>query len=226
MPWWTDFQLIMRSSWTTLREKLEDPERVLHQLLIDMEDELAAVRSRVADAIVDEVAMSRRTTQARAEVQLWAGRARTALKAGDELNARAALERKVDAERRGTELAAEEARQKAATASLQLAVQDLEEKIRQARERRTLLLARLVRADTAGRVHDALERPGSNSAFAQFQRLEERVERAEAREEAHARLAGRDAASLALEREILEKERREAVEKELELLRGEGKENP
>ena len=65
MPWWTDFQLIMRSSWTTLREKLEDPERVLHQLLIDMEDELAAVRSRVADAIVDEVASIRGTKTGR-----------------------------------------------------------------------------------------------------------------------------------------------------------------
>jgi len=50
--------LVMRSSITALREKLEDPERMLHQLILDMDEELCKVRSSVAEAIADEVQMA------------------------------------------------------------------------------------------------------------------------------------------------------------------------
>ena len=40
MKWLTNFSLVMRSNITTLKEKIEDPERMLHQLIIDMAEEL------------------------------------------------------------------------------------------------------------------------------------------------------------------------------------------
>ena len=45
----------MRSSVTTLREKIEDPERMLHQLIIDMEEELDRVRASVAEVVAYEI---------------------------------------------------------------------------------------------------------------------------------------------------------------------------
>ena len=53
MKWLTQFSLIMRSNLTTLKDRIEDPEKTLHQLLIDMEEELDGVRSRVAEAVAD-----------------------------------------------------------------------------------------------------------------------------------------------------------------------------
>ena len=45
MKWLENFTLVMRSSVTTLRDKIEDPERMLHQLIVDMEEELESVRA-------------------------------------------------------------------------------------------------------------------------------------------------------------------------------------
>jgi len=43
MAWLSQFTLMMRSSVTALREQIEDPERMLHQLIIDMQSELDCV---------------------------------------------------------------------------------------------------------------------------------------------------------------------------------------
>ena len=55
MSWLEQFTLVMRSNMTLLRERFEDPERMLHQLLIDMEEELENVRAGVAEALADEI---------------------------------------------------------------------------------------------------------------------------------------------------------------------------
>jgi phage shock protein A len=80
MKWLTQFSLIMRSNLTTLKDKIEDPEKTLHQLLIDMEEELDSVRSRVAEAVADEIQMRQRTERERADVAKWSDRAAQALK--------------------------------------------------------------------------------------------------------------------------------------------------
>ncbi len=219
MKWIENFTLIMRANLQTLREKIEDPERMLHQLLIDMEEELDRVRESVAEAIADEIQMRKRAESARQEAHQWLERAEGALKRGDDASAKAALEQKLLAEERAEALDGEYEKQRAATSKLQGSVRDLEEKIRQARQRRTLLLARLTRADSAGRIQRNLERTESRSAFAQFGRLEERVERAEARSEAYDRLEGRDPEAEELSREFQRKEREGEVQAELEELR-------
>src|SRR5689334_11624457 len=75
MNWIKNFTLVMRSSITTLREKVEDPERMLHQLIIDMEEELERVRSAVAAAIADEIQMNNKCRKARDDSSQWFERA-------------------------------------------------------------------------------------------------------------------------------------------------------
>ena len=117
----------------------------------------------------------------------------------------------------------EYARQKEQTAKLHRAVRDLEDKIRQASQKRTLLLARLAGAESTRRVNQALTRAAGatndRSAFAQFSRLEQRVEREEALGEAYARLDGRDPAGDELERQFEQAERKERLGRELEELK-------
>ena len=71
MAWLNSFTLIMRSNITTLREKFEDPERMLHQLIIDMDEELVSVRESVAGAIADEILLGKKAAQARDEAKQW-----------------------------------------------------------------------------------------------------------------------------------------------------------
>jgi len=219
MAWLETFTLVMRSSMTALREKVEDPERMLQQLVIDMEEELQSVRVSVAEAIADEILLGKRVEKAHTDATQWQDRAASALKRGDDAGAKSALEQKILAEQTATSLADEHQKQKDQTRKLQDAVRDLEEKIRQAKQKRTLLTARLTRAESTQRINQALERTEGRSAFAQFHRLEQKVERAEARSEAFDRLDGKDPDADELERKFKEDERKEQLQKELQELK-------
>lgn len=223
MKWINDFTLVMRSSVTSFWERVQDPERMLHQLLIDMEEESDRVRESVAGAIADEIQLGRDVEAARADADQWLERAKAALARGDETSAQAALERKAAATERLATLEREYTRQKEQTAKLHRAVRELEDKIRQARQKRTLLLARLAGAESTRRVNQALQRTSSGvsdrSAFAQFARLETRVEREEALGQAYARLDDRDPAAEELERQFQHAERKERLEREMQDLK-------
>lgn len=82
----------MRSNITSLKEKIEDPERMLHQLIIDMEEELDRVRTSMAEAVADEIQMGKRTQRAEADTEKWLERATIAMKQNDESTASSALE--------------------------------------------------------------------------------------------------------------------------------------
>ena len=219
MQWLQTFSLVIRSNITSLFEHFEDPERTLNQLLIDMEEELERVRASTAGVIADEIQMGKEAARAREEAARWEERAAAALRRGDDPTARAALEQKLSADRRAEALEAEHNRHKEETARLHRAVRDLEVKIRQANHRRALLLARLTRADSARKIRSVIGRVESRSALAQFQRLEDRVERAEAMEEAYDRLEGRDPAAEELQRQFEEQEHREQLQRELDELK-------
>lgn len=219
MKWLTQFSLIMRSNLTTLKDKIEDPERTLHQLLIDMEEELDGVRSQVAEAVADEIQMRQRMERERADIAKWGERAAQSLKRGDETTARAALDQKLSASQRAERFEQELARQQKDVLKLQDAVRDLEDKIRQAKQKKTLLTARLARAESSQKIHDAMERTNSQSAFAQFTRLEEKVDREEALSEAWDRMDGKDPDAMELERRIDAAERNDRLATELAQLK-------
>lgn len=219
MKWLSQFSLIMRSSVTALREKMEDPERMLHQLIVDMEQELDRVRSSVAEAIADEIQMRKRIERERSESVRWNERAAAAIRRSDDGAARTAIDQKLLSDERVSRYTTEYSAQQAQVSKLKTAVQDLEDKIRQAKHKKTLLAARLVRAESAQKIHTAMDRATSQSAFAQFSRLEERVEREESLGEAWEQLDGRDHVAEDIEREFELTEHRARVEAELDALR-------
>jgi len=221
MKWLTQFSLVMRSSVTALREKVEDPERMLHQLIIDMQCELDRVRCSVAEAIADEIQMRKRCRRERDEVQSWQDRAAAAMQRKDEQTARSALEQKQSAQQRADQYETEHAKQAEAVRKLQDSVRDLEDKIRQATQKKTLLMARMTRASTTQNINAAMDRCGSQSAFAQFSRLEAKVDREEAVSEAWDRMDGIDPDAKELERQFELEERKERVNAEMEALKAE-----
>lgn len=214
-----EFTLIMRSSITALREKFENPERMLYQLIIDMEEELERVRHSVAEAIADEIQMKKRVTRSKQEAEEWARRATDAIQRNDETGAKSALKQKIGAEERAKALDEQYAKQADEVIKLKDAVAELQDRINQARQKRTLLLARLSRARSTRKINDAMDAVHSKSAFAQFSKLENRVDREEALSEAYDRLDGRDPDAEELQREFEAREREERLEREFEELR-------
>lgn len=219
MSWFERFSLVMRSNITVLRERFEDPERMLHQLLIDMEEELESVKHSVAEALADEIQLRKQADAARHESEQWLARAKSAIDRNDDASAEAALDQKLRAAERADSLAQEHKKQQDETSKLREAVRKLEENIRQARQRRTLLLARMTRATSTRRINSALDRAQGTSAFAQFHRLETKVDREEALAEAYDRMDGRDPDAEELERAFAQQERSEQLRQELDALR-------
>jgi phage shock protein A len=219
MSWLKRFSLVIQTNMSAFIEQFEDPERVLNQLIIDMEEELERVRASTAAVIADEIQLGKRVAKAREEATQWQERAEKALRRHDEAGARSALEQKVLAEQRADALDVQYRRQQAEAAKIQAAVRDLEDKLRQAGHRRALLLARLTRADSSRKIDNVVRQVESSSAFAQFNRLEQRVERAEAMEEAYGRLEGCDPTADDLDRKFADEEREERLQKEFDELK-------
>lgn len=219
MKWLSQFSLIMRSNVTSLKENFENPERMLHQLIIDMEDELGVVRKTVAETIADEIQLRKRVQRERDEAEKWLERATQAMNRGDESQASSALEQKLAAQQRADKLAHEHQKQESEVSRLRNAVVDLEDKIRQAKHQKTLLSARLARATSTQKIHSAMDRTKSQSAFAEFSRLEEKVEREEAIAEAWDRMEGIDPDSAELERQFEVDERKQKLSEELAALK-------
>ncbi|MGB7343029.1 MAG: PspA/IM30 family protein [Pirellulaceae bacterium] len=219
MQWLNQFSLVMRSSMTTLREKIEDPERMLHQLLIDMEEELDRVRASVAEAVADEIQLRRRAEREQKDADQWMQRAEDAMKRGDESTAKSALAQKLAAQQRADRFTEDHDRQKNEVEKLQHSVVDLEDKIRQAKQKKTLLTARITRAASTQKINQTLDRTHSKSAFAQFSRLEEKVDREEAMSEAWDRMDGKDPDAAELARQFEKQEREQKLSEELERLK-------
>ena len=219
MKFMNNLSLILRSSITALEEKVQDPGRMLQQLIIDMEEELDRVRNSVAGAIADEIQLRKSWQRTREEAEQWLERARSALERGDETQSEAALAQKLRCEERADNLEKEYDKQKSQVLKLQDAVRDLEDKIRQARQKQTLLQARMVRAQSQQSINQALGAASSKSAFAQFSKLEQQVEREEAMGQAYDRLEGRDPDAEELERQFAEQERKTKLKEELEALK-------
>lgn len=219
MSWMERFSLVMRSNISVICERFENPERMLHQLLVDMDEELECVRRNVAEAMADEIQLKNKVDAARQEADVWLERTKSALDRKDDAAAEAALEQKLLAAERADALTQEYERQQQQTRKLRDAVRSLEDKIRQARQRQTLLLARINRAESSRRINAVLGRADGISALAEFQRMENRVERAEALAEAYDRLDGRDPAVEELERQFEAQKRSAQLQQELESLR-------
>ena len=90
MSWMERFSLVMKSNLTVIAEHFENPERMIHQLLIDMDEELDRVRRSVAEAMADEIQLRKRMEAAREEAEQWLSRAKSAIDRADEASAEAA----------------------------------------------------------------------------------------------------------------------------------------
>ena len=160
------------------------------------------MRQSVAAAIADEILLKKQLTKTRDEAEEWMQRAAQALRKTDEDSSRLALEQKSFASERADSLEVEHPKQREQTADLQRSVGELDDKIRQAKQKQTVLLARFTRAQSKQKIDSALRRAEGKSAFAEFNRLENRVDRAEAMSEAYERLDGKDPDAEELKRQL------------------------
>jgi phage shock protein A len=88
------FSTIMRSEFNALLDKVEDPEKVIEQNLLDLRHDLAEVKTETAEMMANEKQAKRRLDDCQADIAKYGNAAANALKAGNEDDARKLIAKK------------------------------------------------------------------------------------------------------------------------------------
>ncbi|MEB3826736.1 PspA/IM30 family protein [Phormidium sp. CCY1219] len=201
---------VIRANINSLINKAEDPEKILEQTVMDMQEDLIQLRQAVAQAIATQKRTERQFSQAQSTADEWYRRAQLALQKGDDNLAREALTRRKSYQDTANGMKAQIDQQTAVVDNLKQNMRGLESKIAEAKTKKDLYLARARSAKASEKLNEMLGTVGTGGAMAAFERMEEKVMQLEARSEAVAELGTDD-----LDRKFASLESGGAVEDEL-----------
>jgi len=214
---------VVTANISDLIDRVEDPEKMIKQIIREMEENLGRAKDGVVDAIASEKKLQQDVDSHRSSSAEWQEKARTALQSGDEELARSALVRKQEHDKvlKSLEPALRSARNTSAALKEQL--RTLEAKLDEAKRKRSSLVAR----QRAAEASHSMTKIGTTfeqglAAQADFTRMEDRVSDMEARAEAVNEVYAEDS----VDQQFLDLEVQREVDAELEALkRGLGETN-
>jgi phage shock protein A len=180
---------VIRANLNSLVSKAEDPEKILEQAVLDMQEDLIQLRQAVAQAIATQKRTERQYSQALTTADEWYKRAQLALQKGEDELAREALTRRKSYQETATGMKAQLDQQGGIVVQLKQNMGKLESKIAEAKTKKDLYIARARSAKASQQINDMLGRVGTGSAMEAFGRMEEKVLQLEAQSEAMAELA-------------------------------------
>lgn len=175
---------LLRANLNDLIEKAEDPEKLLKQLVLDMENQLMQVKTQVAIALADEHLLEKKHQEHLTSESEWKRKAELAVRKGDDNLARAALERSLSSQSMSAGFAQQMEDQKTEVETLKTALRHLDQKLQETRSRCDLMIAEHRRARAVGRAQQAREIIGKKDRSADIQRMKTRIDGAAARNQA------------------------------------------
>lgn len=192
MPLLERVSTLVRANLNDLIDKAEEPEKMIKQVILDMQNQLLQVKTQVAIAIADQHLLEKRQKENEEKLNEWVRKAELAVdKKQDEL-ARRALERSLSHRQMAESFAQQVSDQKAQVEHLKTALSNLEQKLAEAEAKSDLLIAQHRRARAVGKASDAGMKMGDDSKVAAFERMKDKVVRGEAISQAKSELAGAD----------------------------------
>jgi phage shock protein A len=196
-------------------DKAEDPEKMLKQMVLEMEESVNKATLAVANAIANEKSLERKIEKAKKDSEEWEFKARQALQAGREDLAKAALERKLIADKNYQDLLPIYQQAKETTNKLRQQLNNLKAKLDEAKARQSTLIARSQAAKAQKQIALTLSGVGSD-AFGKFEKYEEKIEKIEAEAAAFEQLSDE---STSLDEEFKKLTSSSDVEKQLQELK-------
>jgi phage shock protein A len=183
---------LVRANLNDLIDKAEDPEKMIKQVILDMQNQLLQVKTQVAIAIADQHLLEKKQKENEEKVAEWMRKAELAVDKKEDDLARAALQRVESYRELRDNFAQQITDQKAQVENLKTALRQLEQKLNEAETKADLLIARQRRARAVGKASDARMAMGDNSKAAAFDRLKRKVAHSEAVGQAKSELAADD----------------------------------
>lgn len=175
---------ILKANINDLIDRAEDPEKLMEQMIREMQEQLRDAKIQVAKAIADEKRLEQQMKQNQVQSKNWESKAMLALKKGDDRLATEALKQKKTYDGLVSSIQPQWEQQNTLSQKLKDSLRALESKIDEARRKKEILIARQKRAEAQKKIHDVMSGLNDNSAFATFDRMEQRVMEVEAQAEA------------------------------------------
>lgn len=179
---------LVKANINSLIAGAEDPEKVLEQTIIDMQNDLVQIRQAVATAIATQKRTERQYQQQETTAQEWYRRAQLALQKGQEDLAKEALVRRKTYEHTGTTIKAQLEQQVQIINQLKSNMRLLEDKLAEAKAKKNLFIARARSAEATQRLNEVLGNLKTGRSTDIFEKMEEKVLQIEAKSQAIAEL--------------------------------------
>lgn len=178
------FWRLIKSNINDLLGRAEDPEKILNQIVLDMQEQLSAAKSQVGVAIADEKRLAKQYHQKMDQTVLWRERAKKAVQAEDDKLAKEALARMKEEDNLATQFEEQWKKQDEAVQQLKQQLRVLSDKIGEAKRKKNILIARKKRADATQTIQSTMDGMRSGSSFDSFNEMAEKIEQIEAEAEA------------------------------------------
>jgi phage shock protein A len=160
--------------------KAEDPEKMLNLYVDRASEELRNFQIQVNQAVADQIALERKIETSQKDAADWSDKARLAVQQGRDDLARTALERQKTAREALESYQSQLTEQKTVVEELKHNFQLLDGKLQQAKSERDQLVMRERRAKALKGAADAVQGLAQGRAYADIDRMKDKVDRMEA----------------------------------------------
>src|SRR5579872_540795 len=168
---------LVRANLNDLLDKAEDPEKMLKQLILDMQNQLLQVKTQVAIAIADQHVLIKKQQEHNNSAETWMKKAQLAVDKKDDELAKVAIERSMTCRSMAESFGQQVEDQRVQVENLKSALKKLECKLDEAKAKSDILIAEHRRARAIGKAGDARVALGDSSTSTAWDRAADKVQR-------------------------------------------------
>ena len=179
---------LVRANLNDLVDKAEEPEKMIKQVILDMQNQLLQVKTQVAISIADQHVLEKKHKDNQEAEQQWLRRAEMAVDKKDDALARAAVERAMSHKSMSESFRQQVEDQKTQVENLKGALLRLQQKLAEAQSKSDMLIAQHRRSRALGKATNAGLAVGDDSNSAAFDRMKHKVQHTESAAQAKAEL--------------------------------------
>ncbi len=212
------FKDIVGANLNAMLDKAEDPEKMIKLMIREMEDTLIELKASCAGVIAERKKTERYLSELTAKEDYWQDKAVLAVSKGKDDLAKEALVEKQSYSFKKDSVSKELDENIVLEENYREDIRQLEEKLQKVRDKQRVLVQRHIRAEKSKRMQSDLRKFNSAEAIVKFEKYENRIERMEAEAELVNYGVQPD-----LEDKFAKLERDENIEKELQKLKDQSK---
>ncbi|MDE5792086.1 MAG: PspA/IM30 family protein [Oscillospiraceae bacterium] len=210
---------IFKSNVNELIDRAENPEKMVKQIILDMQKELTKSVQALGKAVASERIAEKQFNESVRKSADWEAKAKAALATGNIDLAKRALAQKVKADEEVATYKEMYETISNQTEAIRTQVETLKAKLAEAKSRQAMLIARSQMAETKKNLAKSISSVDTASSYEKFNRMEEKIMQKEAEADAFAEMAG---VAVSKESELFEQLQTDAkVDTELQRLMAE-----